>query len=201
MRRTAMLLVAITLADTPLAAQALALAAGAGPSMMVNRALLAAALKSTYSVHMVSAWPQLSMPNSTCVNGGEEVLEGTIEQTSGGNYVGSLQRRATIRFCGTHGPATEACSLTLRSVGPVAAQGEVQPFTRGWTNPTVELRWATAESGNDVTVEGDCAATFNESLRRMYLGVTHMVEFPLPVVGEGLRREELADYGWIVAVQ
>ena len=169
--------------------------------MMVNRALLAAALKSTYSVHLVSAWPQLGMPNSTCVNGGEEVLEGTIEQTSGGNYVGSLQRRATIRFCGTHGPATEACSLTLRSVGPVAAQGEVQPFTRGWTNPTVELRWATAESGNDVTVEGDCAPTFNESLRRMYLGVTHMVEFPLPVVGEGLRREELADYGWIVAVQ
>lgn len=205
MRRTAVLFIALTFAATPTAGQTqMALAAGAhdpGPLTRVNRALLAAALKPTYSVHLVSAWPQLGMPNSNCVNGGDEVLEGSIEQTSGGNYVGLLQRKATIRFCGIHGPAKEACSLTLQSTGPVVGHGEVRPFTSGWTNPTVELRWTTAEAGNDVTVEGDCPPAFNESLEQMYLGVTHMVEFSLPVVGEGARHEELADFGWIVEVQ
>jgi hypothetical protein len=204
--RASSLLIALALAATcSLAAQAdLTLAAGAnqsGPMRIVNRALLAAALKPVYTVELRSDWPQLGLAGGDCVNGGQEVLKGTIELTSGGNYVGSLQRGATIRFCGAHGQAQEACALTLTSTGPVAATGEVQPFTRGWTNPVVELHWATAAAGTAVRLDGDCAPAFNDALRRMYLGVTHMVEFPLPAAGEGLRRAELADYGWIVEVQ
>lgn len=208
MRRVTQLLLAVTtlVLIPPLSAQArLALAAGAnepgGPSLVVNRALLAAALKQVYRVHLVSDWPQLGTADGRCVNGGEESLEGNVELTSGGNYLGTLERRATIRFCGAHGQAREACSLTLRSAGRVAAQGEVQPFTSGWANPVVELHWATALEGNGVAVEGDCPAAFNDALQRMYLGVTHVLEFSLPVAGEGPRTERLEDFGWTVEVQ
>jgi hypothetical protein len=208
MRRATLLLVtANTLAFAPpLAGQAaLALAAGAnepgGPSVVVNRALLAAALKPSYRIHLASEWPQFSSVDGGCINGGEEVLDGTVELTSGGNYLGTLERRATIRFCGAHGTAREACSLTLRSTGPVAARGEVHPFTSGWTNPVVELQWSTTGEGNGVAVEGNCPAAFNDALQRMYLGVTHVLEFSLPVVGDSARTERLDDYGWTVEVK
>lgn len=206
-RATQMLLAATMLGFAPrLAGQAaLALAAGAnepgGPSVVVNRALLAAALKPAYQIHLVSDWPQLGTADGRCMNGGEEMLDGTVELTSGGNYIGTLERRATIRFCGAHGQAREACSLTLRSTGPVSARGEVHPFTSGWTNPVVELHWATASEGNGVAVEGDCPPAFNNALQQMYLGVTHVLEFTLPVVGDGARTERLDDYGWTVKVK
>jgi hypothetical protein len=181
----------------------LALGAGAewagGSSSSVNRALMAAALRPVYSVRLASDWPELVGKDGRCRNGGEEVITGELELTSGGNYLGTLTREATIRFCGAHGPATEACSLTLRSTGPVAARGEVEPFRGGWTNPLLTLHWA-APAGAVAEVDGDCQPAFAESLRRLYLGVTHMIEFHLPVTGEGRHREHLEE-GWIVEVQ
>ena len=183
----------------------LALAAGAneagGLSAIVNRALLAAALKPSYQVHLTSDWPQLSAPDGSCLNGGEEFLEGPLELTSGGDYVGTLSRTATIHFCGSHGSARDACILTLRSKGPVVARGEVLPLAAGWADPVVELHWSSAAEGNEVTVDGNCAPSFNEALRRMYLGVTHTIEFPFPTAGEATRREQLDEYGWNVEVE
>ena len=206
-QRTRSLVVATLVALTvPVAAEAQGgLAAGTdepgGPSEMVNRALLAAALKPKYQLRMASDWPQLAAPNGSCLNGGSELIEGGLELTSGGDYVGTLTRTTTINFCGSHGQAREACVLVLRGKGPVAARGEIQPFMDGWTNPVVELHWSTAPEGNEVTLDGDCSPSFNDALRRMYLGVSHVLEFPLPAVGEGGRRERLEDYGWNVEVE
>lgn len=189
----------------PLAGQAqVALAAGArnnGPEAVVNRALLAAALKPAYTVHLVSDWPRLRDATGLCVNDGEEQIDGTLELTSGGDYVGTLQRTATIRFCGIHGQAREACSLTLESRGPVLAEGEVYSFTTGWNSPVIELRWTTAPADSNVAVTGDCAPAFNDALRRMYQGVVHMLDFPIPAAGEAPTLTRLEDYGWIVGVR
>ena len=202
MRRLA-LLTLVALAPVPrLAAQGpLPLAAGAewtGAGRLVNRALLAAALKPVYAVRLMSDWPE--MGNGSCRNGGEEVIGGELELDSGGDYVGRLRREATIRFCGTHGPATLTCSVTLRSEGPVQARGIVAPFEAGWTSPLLTLRWTATAEGTSVELEGDCNPTFTTALRRLYLGASHMIEFPLPVAGEGRRIERLEE-GWIVEVQ
>jgi hypothetical protein len=205
MRRTVPLLVtSAALVATPLAAQTgLALAAGARgnvPMVVVNHALMAAALKPALVVTLTSDWPQLREPGGTCLNGGEETIAGTLRLTSGGSYEGSLQRRATVLFCGSHGPARESCELTLSSTGPVLAVGEVQPFTDGWTDPVLTLNWSTPD-GAEVQVEGNCPEAFNEALRRMYAGVTHAVEFPVPVAGERERNSRLDDFGWLVRVR
>jgi hypothetical protein len=206
-QRTRQLVVAaLVVLAMPIAAHAQrALAAGTdepgGPSGMVNRALLAAALKQKYQLHLTSDWPQLAAPDGSCLNGGSERIDGGLELTSGGDYVGTLTRSTTINFCGGHGQARDACVLVLRSEGPVAARGEIQPFMAGWTSPVVELHWSTATEGNEVTLDGDCSSSFNDALRRMYLGVSHVLEFPLPTVGEAGRRERLEDYGWNVEVE
>jgi len=202
-RATRLFLAALILTPSFSAAQVrLSLGAGvegAGGRSVVNRALLAAALKPVYSVRLRSDWPELVSKDGRCRNGGNEVITGALELTSGGDYRGTLAREATIWFCGTHGPAMEACSLTLRSAGPVAARGEVEPARGGWTTPLLSLEWVAPE-GTVVHVEGDCQPAFTESLRRLYLGVTHMIEFQLPVAGEGSRTEHLEE-GWNVEVQ
>jgi hypothetical protein len=204
MRRTVPLLVTAALLAAPLTAQTgLALAAGARgnvPVAVVNRALMAAALKPALAVTLTSNWPQLREPGGTCVNGGEETLAGTLRLTSGGNYEGALHRHATILFCGSHGPARESCELTLSSTGPVSAVGEVQPFTAGWTDPVMTLNWSTPD-GAEVRVDGSCPEAFNEALRKMYAGVSHAVEFPVPVAGEDERGFRLDDFGWLVQVR
>jgi len=188
----------------PVAAQTtLALGAGVSPpgaEAVVNRALLAAALKSEYTVSLISDWPQYAVVGSDCVNGCQEVIEGPLALTSGGNYRGLLSRRAIIHFCGSHGMARDVCSLTLRSTGTVSAIGEVRPFTNGWTGPLLELHWSAAIPDTDVVVDGDCPASFNEALRRMYVGVRHALEFQLPVAGEGHLSQRLEDYGWVVEI-
>jgi hypothetical protein len=154
-------------------------------------------LASSYTLSLVSDWPQLSV-GGACFNGGQEALDGTLTRTDSGSYLGQLERRAKILFCGIHGGATSACTLTLTSRGPVEARGEVRPDGTVGSTPIVELSWAAVEGANVVTIQGDCAAGFNESLRRMYLGVSHTIEFPLPRAGEGARTVRLEDYGWIV---
>jgi hypothetical protein len=158
-----------------------------------------AGLATSYTLSLASDWPQLSAGGSGCMNGGQELLSGTLNRNGEGAYSGQLERRATIYFCGAHGAAQSACALTLSSTGPVQAEGHLLPATRG-SAPVVELRWAAA-GASDVTISGDCAPSFNASLRRLYLGVTHALEFPLPLAGEGPRSMRLEDYGWIVDVQ
>ena len=207
MRRTSILLVtALRLALVPsLAAQAPA-ALAIGPRNLdrelgANREGPGTGLASTYTLNLVSDWPQLSAGGSACVNGGQEVLRGAVTRTADGHYVGQLERRATILFCGVHGGAQDACALTLTSEGPVTAQGHLLPSEAAGSAPLVELQWASAEDASDVVIEGDCAPSFNESLRRLYLGVTHTLEFPLPLAGDGPRTIRLEDYGWIVDVE
>lgn len=205
-RKTQMVLALIQLtAASPQAAGAqLTLSAGAHdgePRAIVNRALLAAALKPVLTIRLVSNWPQLTAADGSCLNGGQETLSGTLELGSGGNYLGTLRRQAEIRFCGTHGAARDGCALTLTSVGPVSARGEVRPFTAGWTNPVLELRWATVPNESEVHIEGNCTPAFNEALHRLYLGVTHAIEFQVPVAGEERLSDRLEDYGWLVDVR
>jgi hypothetical protein len=204
--RLVVALVAFALLAGPgrVVSQQFALGAGAADAAAndrVNRALLAAALKPGYTVNLASNWPELRAADGSCVNGGREVLTGRLDQTSGGNYVGKLVRRASIQFCGAHGAATERCSLTLESEGAVAANGEVRRFPAGWAQPVVALRWVSLPADNDVTVSGDCPPAFNQALRRMFLGVTHLLEFELPTTGEGRLAQRLDDYGWIVEVE
>ncbi|HTS88137.1 MAG TPA: hypothetical protein VMG41_06555 [Gemmatimonadales bacterium] len=185
-----------------LSAQALAAGAVApGLGGPVSRAILAAELKPAYEIHLVSDWPQLGTGGGGCVNGGQEVLDGTIELTSGGNYVGQLRRSARISFCGPHGNAANTCSLTLTSAGPVDANGEVRPVGSAWGEPVLELSWVTAPEGTELQVGGDCSPAFNQALAKLYTGVAHSLEFALPVAGEGRQRERLDEYGWIVEIR
>jgi hypothetical protein len=207
MRRRGQLVVILThlaLAFPQAAGAQLALAAGAHDDdflPIVNRAVLAAALKPNLTIRLVSDWPQLAAADGSCLNGGWETVAGSLELDSGGDYVGTLTRQAEIRFCGAHGAARDACILRLTSLGPVHARGAVQPLTTGWTNPVLELRWTGSPEGGEIRIEGDCAPAFNEALRRMYLGVTHALEFRIPVAGgEGLA-DHLDDYGWRAEVR
>lgn len=161
---------------------------GAGPG---------AGLAAAYTLSLVSDWPQLSV-GASCFNGGQEALEGTLTRGADGGYAGRLERRATILFCGVHGGAASSCALTLTSHGAVDARANLLP---DGTEPVVELRWTAPHGADDVAIQGDCPSAFNDSLRRMYLGVTHVLEFPLPVAGEGARTVRLDDFGWIVEVR
>lgn len=203
MRRTSILLLSVLrLALVPaLSAQALEELAigsrGANPGQLQPPAGPGEGLASAYTLSLVSDWPQLSV-GGTCFNGGQEALDGTLTRTASGRYEGQLERRATILFCGVHGGAESACSLTLTSRGPVEARAEVLPDGAEGASPVVELKWAAAEGASEVAIRGDCTPGFNDSLRRMYLGVSHTIEFPLPRAGEGARTVRLEDYGWIV---
>lgn len=196
------LLILSLLRPAPSAAQGvLPLAAGAewaGPAGIVNRALLAAALKPVYALRLSSDWPELG--DGSCRNGGDEVIGGELQLDSAGDYVGRLWREATIRFCGVHGSATEACSATLMSQGPVIARGTVVPVEAGWANPVVTLRWTANPEGTRVKLDGDCGPTFTAALRRLYLGASHLIEFTIPTAGEGRKIERLEE-GWVVVVE
>lgn len=156
-----------------------------------------ALLKESYQLRLVSDWPQLTSGDLSCVNGGQEVLEGRLTRNPSGGYNGQLTRKATIRFCGVHGGSASSCALTLTSEGTVSALATaLLP-----TGNLVELRWFAPEGASQVLVEGDCSAQFNDSVRRLYLGASHSVEFGLPGVSEGSKTVRLDDYGWIVDVR
>lgn len=201
--RTLSVVAALISLTTPLTAQELALAAGPREVMppVVERAINAALLRPQYRMRLVSNWPQLTAGELKCVNGGQEVLEGTLVQTGDASYAGHFVRRATIRFCGAHAGAAEACSLTLTAEGTVAARATVG-LTRGdWTSPPVEFRWTTPDGASDAVVEGDCTAEFNDKVKKLYLGASHSLEFSLPPAGEPRRTMSLDDYGWIVDIR
>jgi hypothetical protein len=168
---------------------------------IVEHAIGAALLRPSYRMRLISDWPQLTAGGLGCVNGGQEVLEGTLAQTGDRSYAGRFRRRATIRFCGAHAGATELCTLTLTSDGIVAARGTVAIVPGEWSDPAIELRWTTPDGASDATVEGNCTAEFNEKVKQLYLSASHALEFTLPPAGEPRRTMSLDDYGWIVDVR
>lgn len=157
-------------------------------------------LRPAYTIRMTSDWPQLSVEGLDCVNGGEEVITGKLVRLQGGQYVGELERAGTIRFCGIHGAAREACSLTLTTQGGLKASGEAQLPADG-TAPVLLLEWRSAPTGTSVAVGGNCPREFGDAVRQMYLGAARSVELPLPGAGESARSERLEDFGWKVEVR
>lgn len=194
LRRPTLFLYTLFLLAAPMAAQGpLALAARTPlPERASNRVN---PLPAVYQVRLTSDWPQYTT-GAGCVNGGEELLTGTLHSTAAG-YAGTFRRTATIRFCGGHGQASEACTLTLTSSGPVAATARV--YSDGGS-PMLLLHWAAPEEGGATTVSGDCLPAFEESVRRLYLTVAHTLEVPLPASPAG-HAVRLDDYGWIVEIR
>lgn len=152
-------------------------------------------LREAYTLRLTSDWPQYRS-GAGCLNGGDEVLAGTLEATASG-YAGTLQRKATIRFCGSHGQASAACALTLTSTGPVEATARV--FAAGGSAMLL-VSWKAPDGAGEATVSGDCAPAFEDSVRRLYFSVAHSLEVPLPA-GSGGHTVRLEDYGWIAEVR
>ncbi len=157
-----------------------------------------APLKESYRIKLASDWPQLSLAGTACLNGGGEVITGTLRRTASG-YEGRLDRQTNLQFCGAHGSLSPApCSLTLTSRGPVYARGEV---VLDGEAPTLHLRWGADGGGRtSIKVQGDCAPVFQQSLENLYLSATRALEIPLPAAGDLGIPVRLEDFGWIVAV-
>lgn len=192
--RPTALFVPLFLLAAPLAGQGtLALAGRHTPP--ARPAIAASPLRDAYLLRLTSDWPQYRS-GASCVNGGEEVLTGTLEATASG-YAGTLRRDATIRFCGSHGQASDACTLTLTSSGPVDATALV--YAAGGTAMLL-VSWKAPDGAGEATVSGDCAPAFEDSVRRLYFSVAHSLEVPLPS-GAGGHTVRLEDYGWIAEVR
>lgn len=188
--RPTSILASLHLLAAPLAGQG-TLALTERPDLPVRPRLPVNPLRDSYTVRLTSDWPQYRS-GAGCVNGGDEVLTGTLESTASG-YAGVLRREATIRFCGSHGQASDACTLTLTSSGPVDAIARVEAAT-------LLLSWRAPDGAGEATVRGDCAPAFEDSMRRLYLSVAHSLEIPLPA-GAGGHTVRLEDFGWIAEVR
>jgi hypothetical protein len=151
-----------------------------------------------YHLRLSSAWPELRL-SPECVNGGNEVLNGSLRRVSPGLYRGALQRETTIRFCGAHGSVGDACSVTLRGSGTVLAEGTVLSRDEQKAGDLVELRWF-PDSTTLATVTGDCPQPFGEQLRTLYTTTSHSVELIFPTDGSRMERQPVRDYGWVVDI-
>jgi hypothetical protein len=181
----------------------------AGPQTLAVRTISAgrlaeaidgAVLSETYHVRLVSAWPQLTLPDGSCNNGGEEQLEGTLVRDSSGRYRGVLTRSSTISFCGSHGPAREACSMTLSGAGSVNADVVLLGTIGGWGDHPVRMHWTPNLAETTTIVTGDCPGAFTDKLVAMYTSARHSLEFALPA-GVGSEVQQLEEYGWVVEVR
>jgi hypothetical protein len=188
-------------AAAPLPAQTAA--PGAPASLVLTAppapAPLGGALKSAYRLRLTSMWPQ-QVVSGGCRNGGEETLVGTLRQNPDGTYSGSFARRTRLLFCGAHGPAASACSLDLVGQGTVAMTGVVQADEASPSGRSVRVTW-TPVPGHAAAVSGECATSFKEAVRGMYLSTLHAAEFPLTTVGAGPRTDELESYAWRVELE
>jgi len=186
MRARQLILLALALIPSPLAAQGAVLARAD------------AAVETPYHLRLTSAWPELRL-SAQCVNGGEEILDGSLQWTSAGRYRGELSRQTTILFCGAHGSAAEACSATLSGSGTVQAEGTVLGPSPNRDGNLVELRWS-PDSTTVATLSGDCPEGFGDQLRKLYATATHSVELVLPAGGRRPDRQRVEDYGWVVEI-
>jgi hypothetical protein len=153
---------------------------------------------SAYHLKLESAWPQAAVGDA-CRNGGDEVVEGTLQRGGDGVYRGSFDRRTLLLFCGAHGAGGEACELMLEGEGKVAMTGRVVSDETSPSGSALRLSWQPSPA-HGATVRGACSADFKRSVEKMYLSVPHGVELPLPAAGEGRRRERLENYAWTAEV-
>jgi hypothetical protein len=181
------------LAVPPAAAQAIAY--GEPPPIRTR----AEALADRYHVRLTSAWPQF-VAGDGCVNGGDEVVEGTLTRTGAGDYGGTLLRKTHLLFCGAHGPAGDSCALALDGGGGVVMRGMVLPDERSPTGRVLRVAWTPAAE-HAARVNGACGTEFKQRVERMYLTARHGAEFALPNAGAAPRTERLEDYAWVVEVE
>ncbi|MBK6422998.1 MAG: hypothetical protein IPI38_09665 [Gemmatimonadetes bacterium] len=154
------------------------------------------AVRAIWGVRLTSDWPQY-VSGAECVNGGSETLTGTLIRDAAGGFRGLLERSAVIRFCGQHGQAATACTLTLTSTGVVEAVAREQ---RDGAETWLALSWAAPEGGAEAQVTGSCPAAFQAAVERLYLSVGHTLEVPL-TAGGGAQVVRLEDYGWIAELR
>ncbi|MBA3521884.1 MAG: hypothetical protein H0T90_05215 [Gemmatimonadales bacterium] len=156
--------------------------------------------QASYHLRLESAWPQLQAIGGGCINGGEEVVEGTLTRVGRENYVGMLTRRTRLLFCGAHGgPAAASCNLELIGGGKVQMAGLVMADETSPSGHSLRVGWAPLGS-HEAQAYGSCSADFKERIEKMYLTVQQGVEFAIPAAGSGPREERLEDYAWNVRV-
>jgi hypothetical protein len=191
MRSPALPLIAALLTlPLPLAAQEFAL-------QLPPHARSTPVLRNSYHIRLVSNWPQLTLAGTDCVNGGAETLSGEITRDGAGRYHGTLQREATISFCGAHASARVGCALTLTARGPVAAWGDPIGLVSA---PELDLHWSADSQSTDLVISGNCPSDFEASLRRLYLAAAHAAELPLPTTPAESGVIPLTDYGWLAEI-
>ncbi len=156
----------------------------------------AAPPRAAWGIRLVSDWPQY-VSGAGCVNGGSETLTGTLARDASGGFHGLLERSAVIRFCGQHGQAKAACTLTLTSTGVVEAVAREQ---RQGGEAWLALSWAAPAAGAEAVVTGTCPEAFRAAVERLYLSVAHALEVPLPSEG-GAHAIRLEDYGWVAELR
>ncbi len=189
--RALLLLARPLLATAPLAGQAEVAFAPPATATIAP----AVAPRAAWGVRLVSDWPQY-VSGAGCVNGGSEVLTGTLARDASGGFRGLLERSAVIRFCGQHGQAATACTLTLTSTGVVEAVAREQ---RQGGEAWLAVSWAAPEGGGEAHVTGNCPVAFQAAVERLYLSVAHTLEVPL--TGAAGQPMHLEDYGWIAELR
>jgi hypothetical protein len=150
-----------------------------------------AALRSSYRLHLTSAWPVPAGETEACNNRASETLDGSLRRVAPNRYEGRFTRQTRLGFCGTHGTAVERCGAVLRGKGEVGMVGEVSWGPDG--RPTMSLVWQPVPGTTRIGVEGSCAPRFTAALERMYRNAVHSVDFTMPA--EGVQRLALEDYG------
>ena len=107
MRTRLLFLLASAIVTPPLAAQGALLARAEAP------------VETLYHLRLTSAWPELRL-SPECVNGGEEVLSGSLHWVSSGRYRGELNRQTTHTQIGwstswrMHAPGSRRGSKRVR---------------------------------------------------------------------------------------
>jgi hypothetical protein len=151
-----------------------------------------------YRLELTSAWPELDASPGCGIGGGER-LQGDLERVDPDRYVGTLQRSAELRFCGSHAGQAELCQATLAASGPVRASGAIQPEGAGLV---LALTLTPIPNLTAVQVRGDCTPAFLDRLAALYRSAGRFLEIPVPRLGEAARVSlGLADYGWRVEVE
>ena len=158
-----------------------------------------AALADAYHLRLESAWPQAAAEAAGCRNGGDEVVEGSLERGVDGVYRGSLGRRTLLLFGGAHGATGEACELALEGNGRVVMTGYVVADDTSPSGSALRLSWWPAAT-HGATVHGACSEDFKRSVQAMYLSATHGAELGVPAAGAGKSTERLENYPWIAEV-
>jgi hypothetical protein len=157
-----------------------------------------AALKTSYRIHLRSAWPQLAGASKECFNGGEETLDGTLTANADGTYGGTFARRTRILFCGAHGSdGAESCQLTLQGEGQVNVSAVVMADDSSPSGRAARLVWVPTPD-HRASVSGVCPTPFKEAVEAMYLNTHHSVELPLIEAGAAPMTRRLEDYAWTV---